>query len=91
MISENSVLGDSINNIFYIWQIMIKTITYFNAIPVGMNENRHLTECSSNCNSKAVTVGMNIYGPELNDQHKLNETTIYIYTSCGKPIKHKTL
>ena len=27
----------------------------------------------------------------LNNQRKLNATTIYIYTSCGKSITHKAL
>ena len=30
------------------------------AIPVGINENRHLVQCSSNCNRKAITVGNDI-------------------------------
>ena len=60
-------------------------------IPAGINEKRYLMECNSNCNRKAITVGTNIYSIGLNNQWKLNETTIHIYTSCGKPIAHKTL
>ena len=30
-----------------------------------------------------------IYSIGLNNQWKFNKTTIYIYTGCGKPIKHK--
>ena len=60
-------------------------------IPAGVNENRHLMECNSNCNRKVITVGTNIYSIGLNNQWKLNETTIYIYTSFGKLIAHKTL
>ena len=35
-------------------------------------------------------VETNIYSIGLNNQWKFNKTTIYIYTSCGKPMKHKT-
>ena len=31
------------------------------AIPVGINENRHLMECNSNCNRKAIAGGWNEY------------------------------
>ena len=34
-------------------------------------------KCNSNCNRKAITVGTNIYSIGLNNQWKLNETTIY--------------
>ena len=60
-------------------------------IPTGINENRLLMECNSNCNRKAIAVGKNIYRIGLNNQWKLNETTTYIYTSCDKPIAHKAL
>ena len=55
---------------------------------VGINENRHLMECN---NGKAIVVGTNIYSIGLKNHWKLNKTTIYIYTSCGKPIAHKAL
>ena len=55
-------------------------------IPAGINEKRYLMECNSNCNRKAITVGTNIYSIGLNNQWKLNETTIYIYTSFGKKL-----
>ena len=58
-------------------------------IPVGINENRHLTESSSNCNRKAITAGTNICSIGLNNQWKLNKTNFYIYIRCGKPITHE--
>ena len=57
-------------------------------IPVGINENRHLMEWN---NRKAIALGTNIYSIELSNHWKLNETAIYIYTSCDKPIAHKAL
>ena len=50
-------------------------------IPVGINENRHLVEYSSNCNRKAITVGKNIQKYWLKNQRKLNVTTIHIHTN----------
>ena len=58
-------------------------------IPVGRNENRHLMKCNIDFKKKAITVGMNIYSIGLNNQWKLNKTTIYRNESCGKPITLK--
>ena len=53
-----------------------------------INENRHLIDYN---NKKAIAVGTNIYSIGLNNRWKLNQTTIYIYTSCRKLIAHNAL
>ena len=45
-------------------------------------------ECN---NRKPIPMGTNIYSIGLNNHWKLNETTIQIYTSCGKQIAQKLL
>lgn len=53
------------------------------------NENRHLVECSSSCNKKAIAVGKNIHSIGLYNQRKLKSTTTYICRSCGKLVTYK--